>query len=255
MARGYLPPANDEEKLFFRRVKELAYAAQSSGMPRHTAFLSDRQQVLARAALSSAGCADYHFDGGYPEAERAILCLHGDAPKTGAPQFGCLLVEATERHNALTHRDYLGAFLSLGIKRECIGDILPCSAGAYVFLLDTVVPLLCEELCRVGRCAVRVRRAQAQELPAQTQRPLRKASIASLRLDALLAAMLHISRADAAGLVKSGAVEINHVLAESLHAEVYENDMFSIRGFGKYHLSEIGPQSRKGRIFFFFFEY
>ena len=181
MARGYLPPANDEEKLFFRRVKELAYAAQSSGMPRHTAFLSDRQQVLARAALSSAGCADYHFDGGYPEAERAILCLHGDAPKTGAPQFGCLLVEATERHNALTHRDYLGAFLSLGIKRECIGDILPCSAGAYVFLLDTVVPLLCEELCRVGRCAVRVRRAQAQELPAQTQRPLRKASIASLR--------------------------------------------------------------------------
>lgn len=255
MARGYIPPVDDGERLFFRRIKELAGAAQSSGAPRQTAFLSDRQQVLACAALSAAGCADYHFDGGYSEAERKILCLHGDAGKDAAPRFGCLFLEAMGEHGALTHRDYLGALLSLGVKRECVGDIVTCDAGAYVFLLDTVAPLVREELCRVGRCSVRVRGAQAGELPQQSQRPLCKVSIASLRLDALLAAMLHISRADAAGLVKSGAVEINHVPTASIHAEVYENDTFSIRGYGKYHLGEIGSQSRKGRIFVSYYEY
>ena len=241
--------------MFVRRVRELAGAAQSSGAPRQTSFLNDRQQALASAALSAVGCAEYHFDGGYPEAERKILCLHGDAEKNAAPRFSCLFLETMGEHTALTHRDYLGALLSLGIKRECVGDILTCDTGAYVFLLDTVAPLLREELCRVGRSSVRVRAAKAEELPKRAERPLRRVSIASLRLDALLAAMLHISRADAAGLVKSGAVEINHVPTTSIHAEVYENDTFSIRGYGKYHLSEIGAQSRKGRIFVSYFEY
>lgn len=255
MARGYIPPVDDEERLFVRRVRELAGAAQSSGTPRQTAFLSDRQQALACAALSAVGFAEYHFDGGYPEAERKILFLHGDSGKSAAPRFSCLFLEAMGEHTALTHRDYLGALLSLGVKRECVGDILPGEAGAYVFLLDTVAPLLREELSRAGRCTVRVRAAQAGELPKQEERPVRRVSIASLRLDALLAAMLHISRADAAGLVKSGAVEINHVPTASIHAEVYENDTFSIRGYGKYHLSEIGSQSRKGRVFVSYFEY
>lgn len=255
MARGYIPPVDDDERMLVRRVKELAGAAQSSGVPRQTAFLNDRQQALACAALSAVGCTGYHFDGGYPEAERKILCLHGDMDQSTAPRFGCLFLEAMGEHDALTHRDYLGAMLSLGVKRECVGDILPGDAGAYVFLLDTVAPLLREELCRVGRCTVRVREAQAGELPGPAQRPLHRVSIASLRLDALLAAMLHISRADAAGLVKSGAVEINHVPTASIHAEVYENDTFSIRGYGKYHLSEIGSQSRKGRIFVSYYEY
>ena len=66
MARGYIPPVDDEERLFVRRVKELAQAVRSTGAPRTTAFLSDRQQVLARAALSSVDFAEYHFDGGHP---------------------------------------------------------------------------------------------------------------------------------------------------------------------------------------------
>ncbi len=255
MARGYIPPVDDEERLFVRRVKELAQAVRSTGAPRTTAFLSDRQQVLARAALSSVDFAEYHFDGGHPEAERGVLCLHGENESDGAPQFFCLRLEMTGERAALTHRDYLGALLSLGIKRECVGDILVSDSGAYVFLLQAVAPLVREELSRVGRCTVRVSDARSDELPKQTERPLRTASVASLRLDAILAAMLHISRSDAAGLIKSGAVEINHVPAASAHAEVYGGDTFSVRGYGKYHLSEIGSQSRKGRTFVSYFEY
>lgn len=255
MARGYIPPVDDDERLFVRRVKELAHAAQSTGAPRGTPFLSDRQQALARAALSSVGFAEYHFDGGYPEAERKLLHLHGEEGAKTAQQLCCLLLEAEGGQAVPAHRDYLGALLSLGVKRECVGDIVPCDRGAYVFLLETIAPLVREELSRVGRSAVRARDARPEELPRQTERPLRTVSVASLRLDAVLAAMLRVSRSDAAGLIKSGAVEINHVSTASIHAGVYADDTFSVRGYGKYHLSEIGSQSRKGRTFVSYFEY
>lgn len=254
MARGYVPPVNEEERLFVRRVKELAYAVQGTGAPRKTAFLSDRQQTLASAALSSAGFSNYHFDGGYPEAERKLLYLHGARGAGEAPPL-CLLLRAEDGQAAPAHRDYLGALLALGVKRECVGDIVPCEGGAYVFLLATIAPLVREELRRAGRSAVRVFDARPEELPRQRERAPRTATVASLRLDAVLAAMLHISRSDAAGLIKSGAVEINHVPTASIHAEVYAGDTFSVRGYGKYHLSEIGSQSRKGRTFVSYFEY
>lgn len=71
--RGYIPPADDDERLFVRRLGDLVQAVRQRGMSRSTPFLSDRQQELARAALAGLGFEGYAFDGGYPDAERRIL--------------------------------------------------------------------------------------------------------------------------------------------------------------------------------------
>lgn len=250
--RGYIPPVDEEERLFFRRIVQQARAVQARGGAYTTAFLSDRQQVLARAALSSADFADYTFFGGYDGAERCVLRLFGACDAARAPEdfpIACVFAECRNRESGLTHRDYLGALLSLGIKRECLGDILPAEQGACVFVLERVASLVCGELVRVGRFDVCARAVQPEELPQQEARPVQTASVASLRLDAVLAAMLRCSRADAAGLIRGGMVEVNHIPVHSAHYEVYENDHFSIRGHGKYRLCGIGAQSRKGRTF------
>ena len=114
---------------------------------------------------------------------------------------------------------------------------------------------MCDELSSVGRCSVCVRAGRAEELPGREERPAQTATVASLRLDAVLAAMLHISRGDAVQLVKSGMVEVNHVSTVSAHYEVFENDEFSIRGRGKYKLCGVGAKSRKGRTFVSYIEY
>lgn len=145
--------------------------------------------------------------------------------------------------------------MSLGIRRECIGDILLSEDGAYLFVLDTVAPLVCDELSSVGRSAYVCARAGRRNCPAREERPAQTATVASLRLDAVLAAMLHISRGDAVQLVKSGMVEVNHVSTVSAHYEVFENDVFSIRGRGKYKLCGVGAKSRKGRTFVSYIEY
>ena len=245
--RGYIPPADDDERLFVRRLGDLVQVVRQRGTSRSTPFLSDRQQELARAALAGLGFEGYAFDGGYPDAERRILRLFGEYGAQEPLPAVCLFAQTLRADRALTHRDYLGALMSLGIRRECIGDILLSEDGAYLFVLDTVAPLVCDELSSVGRCSVCVRAGRAEELPGREERPAQTATVASLRLDAVLAAMLHISRGDAVQLVKSGMVEVNHVSTVSAHYEVFENDVFSIRGRGKYKLCGVGAKSRKGR--------
>ena len=253
--RGYIPPADDDARLFVRRLGDLVQVVRQRGTSRSTPFLSDRQQELARAALAGLGFEGYAFDGGYPDAERRILRLFGEYGAQEPLPAVCLFAQTLRADRALTHRDYLGALMSLGIRRECIGDILLSEDGAYLFVLDTVAPLVCDELSSVGRCSVCVRAGRAEELPGREERPAQTATVASLRLDAVLAAMLHISRGDAVQLVKSGMVEVNHVSTVSAHYEVFENDVFSIRGRGKYKLCGVGAKSRKGRTFVSYIEY
>ncbi len=254
--RGYIPPADDEERLFVRRIADLVRSVEARGVSRSTGFLSDRQQDLARAALSKAGfpAENAEWNGGYEEAERRILTLRGEYGQDEWPAQ-CVRLEVLHPEKTLTHRDYLGALMSLGVKRECIGDIIPDESGAYLFVLDGVASLVYEELTGVGRCSVRVTAAQGLALPLQQKKQARTATVPSLRLDAVLAAMLHVSRGSAAQLVKSGMVEVNHVATSSVHYEVYENDVFSVRGRGKFKLCEAGAQSRKGRTFVSYIEY
>ena len=86
-------------------------------------------------------------------------------------------------------------------------------------------------------------------------RRIQTASLASLRLDAALAAMLHCSREEAAQLVHTGKVQANHLEMTSPHAAIYEGDIFTIRGKGRFRLESIGGKSRRDRIFIQYYQY
>ncbi len=73
--RGFVPPQNDDERRLMHRVEELCRVAEARGIPRYTGFLSDREQSLAQAACNKAGCTAIRFWGGYPDAERRVLCI------------------------------------------------------------------------------------------------------------------------------------------------------------------------------------
>ena len=247
-ARGFTPPVNDEERVLTKHIADLARAALY-GAPRVTGFLSDREQELAAAAYAKSGAAGVFF-GGYEGAERKMLLLAAAQPQ--APQFAieCLTIAAPHQERALTHRDYLGAVLSLGLRREAVGDVLVGPQGARVYCTPAAAALIERELASVGRCAVQVLRGEAQapqDGPAQPEE--QTVTVPSLRLDAVLAAMLRVSRADAAGLIKSGVVSVNHIETARVHYEVYESDTIRVRGYGKFKVCRVGAQSKKGRTF------
>lgn len=256
--RGFIPPRNDREKLVMRRAEDLCRIAGNRGICRYSGFLSDREQDLAQAALNRMDWTEYSFEGGYSEAERKLLCIQ-PAGAFGEPPLCCVKIEcAAVGSAAVSHKDYLGSILGLGLERDRIGDIIPYSEpvqGAYVFCLESAADMICSQLCSVGRVSVSAEYFEG-ELPQQSSsRELQTATVSSLRADAVIAAMLHCGRGKAAQLLSGGAVEINHIETSSAHAPVYEGDVFTIRGTGRFKLVSLGGKSRKDRIFIEYFKY
>jgi len=260
--RGFVPARTDEERFLMRHIEDLARTAQSRGIARYSGFLSDREQELARAALGRAGLEEgFRFDGGWPEAERRILCLE---PEYSYPEnpICCVQLQCRAQAGAVlpAHKDYLGSLMGLEIRREALGDIVlpPEEPGtAYLFALEPAAALICQELRSVGRTEVTAQQLALDEVPefAQAEHRLQTATVSSLRLDAVLAAMLRCSRGMAAELVAAGRVEINHLPVSSAHAPVYESDVFTVRGKGRFRLTALPGKSKKDRQIIEFFQY
>lgn len=158
------------------------------------------------------------------------------------------------------HKDYLGSLMGFELHREALGDIVlpPEEPGtAYLFALEPAAALICQELRSVGRTEVTAQQLALDEVPefAQAERQLQTATVSSLRLDAVLAAMLRCSRGMAAELVAAGRVEINHLPVSSAHAPVYESDVFTVRGKGRFRLTALPGKSKKDRQIIEFFQY
>ena len=261
--RGFVPAQNDEERFLMRHVEDLARAAFGRGIARYSAFLSDREQQLAQAALNRAGAPEEscRFEGGWPDAERRVLCLEPEDCYPASPVC-CVRLRCRALAGAQlpVHKDYLGSLMGLALKREALGDILlPADAPgtACVFALEPAAKLICRELCQAGRTEVSTRLLEPDEIPVfpTPERQLLTATVSSLRLDAVLSAMLHVSRGTAAELIEAGRVEINHLPGEKPHAPVFEQDVFTVRGKGRFRLTALPGKSKKDRSIIEFFQY
>ena len=260
--RGFIPARTDEERFLMRHIEDLAHTAFSRGIARYSAFLSDREQDLARAALGRADVEDgFRFEGGWPDAERKVLCLEPEGSYGEAP-ICCVRLQCRALPGAAlpAHKDYLGSLMGLALKREALGDIvLPEDqpGTAYVFALEPAAQLICRELFQAGHTELTTVLLPLEEVPQfpQAEREVRSATVSSLRLDAVLAAMLRCSRGQAAELITAGRVEINHLPADKPHAPVYEDDVFTVRGKGRFRLTALPGKSKKDRSIIEFFQY
>ncbi len=253
--RGYIPPQTPEEQLLVRRVQDAAASVCSRGGYRFLGFLDERGRALAQARLNKENVAAF-FWGGYEGAGRCLLGLAEEFPPEkeafplAALRITCWQPGRTVPADKLPgHRDYLGALLGLGLKRECVGDILTDGDSATCFLDVKMQQVVMDELTSVGRLSVRVEPADLQALAAWQPRTQQlRVNVPSLRADAVLAALLHLSRADASGLVQRGAVSVCHMPLTQLHATIQEGDTLSVRGAGRWRILAVGGQSKKGRI-------
>jgi RNA-binding protein YlmH len=148
------------------------------------------------------------------------------------------------------HRDYLGAAVGLGIKREWLGDIWVNESTAYVFCMPSVESFLLNNLEKVGRFGVKTASVSLDEIEAPEKKVIKVSfSVMSLRLDAVAAGMFSLSRTEAARLISAGYVSLNYSECLRTDMNVKVGDIISVRGCGKGSVTELGGLSRRGRQF------
>lgn len=152
-------------------------------------------------------------------------------------------------YETLSHRDWLGSLMALGIKRETLGDICCFEGEAYVFAEPRAAAYIESSLCRAGRAKVS---AEICTLPKDFKIELNfeniSTTIASPRIDGVVRALCNVSRDDAAALVSSGLVELNYFTETEVDAKVCRGDIISIRGRGKFFVDSTEDQTKKGRF-------
>ncbi|MCD8007540.1 MAG: YlmH/Sll1252 family protein [Clostridiales bacterium] len=240
------------EKELEKRIEELADRCQRTGRVTQTGFLTPAELFEANAwAARQDWCRSFAF-GGHPACERQVMFFLPDymepADLSGEDYIHALRVQAY--YAAPGHRDYMGAALGLGIRREFMGDIWVEDDSAVIFCLPSVEGLLLEELRTVGRANVKVSPLPLSDLP-EPQRKVTAMSftVKSLRLDAVAGHMFGLSRTAAAEAIRQGAVSLNYTPCLHVDAPISEGDILSLRGHGKGALTRIGERSKKDRIF------
>jgi RNA-binding protein YlmH len=216
-----------------------------------TEFLSPQEQAAAERLLHMLGAEEgYLFWGGYEGAERRQLHFLPDwqaEPDFEAIRFlRCTFYEA----GRLTHRDFLGSLMGLGLTREKIGDILVSDRSADVLVSQSVADHLLRQWNAAGRTALHVTEIEAAELnvPVQQTKTLRD-TVSSLRLDSVLSVGFSTSRGKAAEAVESGRVQVNWTDCQKPDRILRQGDVITVRGAGKCKLTEVGGTTKKGRVF------
>ena len=239
----------DQEHLLERRFQELAQRAFHQGCWVYSEFLNLAEQALLRRTLNNA---PYPLDGGYDEAERKIA-VFGSEAELGYPAqppliFLRIAPTAPKFAGILTHRDFLGALMHLGIRREVLGDIVLCENSGYLICLDSIAGYIIQELHQVKHAPVSVE--MAEQLPPQlcTKPPVTEVVAASARIDAVLAAVYHLSRAESQRLLQEGRVLINGLQIYAAATSLTSGDLVSVRGTGRFQYEGPLSETRKGRL-------
>ncbi len=239
-----------EKHELIRRAEDLRDRTERSGTVTHTGFLTPAERYQLENWARHAG-ARLLFHGGGPDCERtAAFFLPDWLEEDGfdpAEYLSAIRIKAY--FGTPGHRDYLGAILGMGVGREWVGDIRLAGEEAYLFCMPSVLRHLLG-IDKVGRVSVKAEELTLDQIPAPAREVRQESfSVMSMRLDAILAGMFHISRTEAARQIEAGAVSVNYEECLKTDRTVHEGDVISLRGAGKGSVTGTGGTSRKGRLF------
>lgn len=230
-------------------IKDISLRAEKSGRYFFTPFLTPAQQSDIES-MKRELCT-FKFYGGAELTERN-MARFGDENEIGWDQSFPITVLKISPLNAkfsdvLTHRDFLGALMNLGIERDQIGDIAVKDNEAYIFATDKMADYICEKLDKVKHTSVKCEAADNIPDGKLYRSENIEIIVSSIRIDCVIAGVFKLSRSEAQNLIESERVFVNSKSVVSVSKELCENDVVSVRGYGKFVFSGEKGRTKKGR--------
>lgn len=246
-----------------KRLNDLATTAYLRGIPTYTDYLDLNQQTEYIEYITSNKMPPVKtfLNGGLllmksnDFLERKIACF---VPEDFLTEDSCLKlptsiirVKPLNRKFAdeLSHRDFLGALMNLGIERHLLGDILVKDNTAYIFVMEKMADYICNNLFRIKHTSVSCEICEEYDFDYEPAFKEEKGSVASERIDGIIAFAFNMSRNEAVNYISAGKVFVNarEILSKS-HTLKY-GDIVSVRGKGRFIFDEVVATTKKGRFF------
>lgn len=238
-----------KNKMF--RIIDKANGSLKNYDVRFSDFLNPFEVESAKAILNANDDLKYTVDGGYDESERKIVFIYPfymdyeDINET----LRFIQIEGNFKFKSISHKDYLGSLLSLGIKREKIGDIIIHENFCQVIVTFDICDFILMNLEKVARNNVKLKEISRKEVVYNP--PNYKEinfTVSSSRIDCIISGLYNISRQESAKLISNEKVQVNYEKITSCSKEIKSESLISVRGKGRSQINNIGSLTKKGKI-------
>lgn len=245
---SYYSSLPEDDRLLVSHLLDMIEICEKSYQPRFSYFLNEHEAMLAQSVMTEQKCEGYKLYGGYEEASRKILGIFPPYwEDTDRFPISALTFKYREA-DKLSHRDFLGAFMSRQIKRNMLGDIIIESGTAIAFVHDSVKDTLVYEISKIGSVGVKITEDKNSVIQIEKSFIEKNGTVSSLRLDSIVSMAAGISRERSAMLIKGGNVSVMYSVETSASYQLSEGDIFSVRGYGKFILYSVNGKTKKDRI-------
>lgn len=239
-----------QDEYFLTNIKNMINYASYVGKSKHSSFLDERQRQLAMKLLRSSGCNNYSFYGGANECTRSMLGIFPDDENITYTSYPITILKIDYSSKAtISHSDILGAIMGLQIERDCVGDIIIAETYAIIFVTENISDFLLLNLNKVGKYNVSVTISTDDNITIEHKFQEIKGSVASLRLDCIVAFLIKSSRTIALEKIISKCVKLNCFDTIQPAQKVTPGDTIVIRGYGKFIVGNDVTLTKKARLF------
>lgn len=247
-----------EDKLLIAKMIDKNEMSLTKNRIEYTDFLDEYQQNVLMKIINKEKMLYYIINGGIKNAQRKIILFYpsklSDIIKNNYTKLlpiKCIrIVLPKELYNKYNHRDYLGALMKLGIRREKIGDILVFEDGADILVLDEIKKFAKENISQLTRFS----KSNIEEISLEEIREKQintkeiKVIVSSMRMDSIVSELVKTSRGKAEDIISEGRVFVNYENIIKPTKQIKENDIITIRRIGKFKLEKIDGKTKNGRV-------
>lgn len=238
-----------EEQPFIQQVADWIEQVEMQYAPVLTYYLDPREQYIMNTMVASSDI-QVMFYSAIPQAERqrAILYPEYFIPEKDDFEEAIYQIDYVHQFGTLHHHQVLGTLMSKGIRREVLGDIITDGIHYQLAVSQSMGDYLAIQVDKIGRKPVRLKEIETGHLlqPVDESRH-ESTTIASFRLDNVVANVYNIPRQHAKQLVQNGRVKVNFAIINRPDFQLACDDIVSVRGYGRFRITKIGSKTRKDR--------
>ncbi len=239
-----------DEALLRKRLTDLSKQAFTKNIVTYSDFLNLNELNILHTTPKDELMTGYETFGGYESAERQMAAFLPDALYYDY-RYPVRVLEITALNprfaENLTHRDYLGSLMNLGIERNRLGDILVEEGRALLFAEEEIASYIAENLTQVKHTQVQAAVRDLEDIRYEPRYQEIKGNVPSLRLDAVISTAFPMSRSKMTPYIEGGKVFVNGKLITSNGYQLKDGDLISVRGLGKIRYAGLLSKTKKGR--------